>query len=209
MAGVCATDPYRSMPHFLQQLKDLGFCGVQNFPTVGLIDGTFRRNLEITGMSYQKEVEMVRIARQMDLLTAPYVFNVDEAERMTKAGADVIVVHLGPTTGGSVGADEGERTLDDCVETVQTIRDACVRIEPDIIMLCHGGPISGEICYPGVIANNADLLLFLGVEETRYVLNRVHGIHGFFGASSMERLPAEMAIEQNARRFKNIEVGPR
>ena len=148
MAGVCATDPYRSMPQFLQQLKDLGFCGVQNFPTVGLVDGNFRKNLEATGMSYQKEVEMIRIARQMDLLTAPYVFNVDEAERMTKAGADVIVVHLGLTTGGSIGAGEGEITLDYCVETVQTIRDACVKIQPDVIVLCHGGPVSGETCNP-------------------------------------------------------------
>ena len=144
MAGVCATDPYRSMPQFLLQLKGLGFCGVQNFPTVGLIDGNFRKNLEATGMSYEKEVEMVRTARQMNLLTAPYVFNVDEAERMTKAGADVIVVHLGLTTGGSIGAGEGEVILDDCVKTVQVIRDACVKIEPDIIVLCHGGLISGE-----------------------------------------------------------------
>ena len=144
LAGVCATDPYRSMPLFLQQLKNLGFCGVQNFPTVGLIDGNFRKNLEATGMSYEKEVEMIRTAHQMGLLTTPYVFNVDEAERMTRAGADVIVVHLGLTTGGSIGAGEGEVTLDDCVETVQTIRDACVKIEPDVIVLCHGGPVSGE-----------------------------------------------------------------
>ena len=144
IAGVCATDPYRSMPQFLQQLKELGFCGVQNFPTVGLIDGTFRKNLEATGMSYQREVEMVRIAHQMDLLTAPYVFNVDEAERMTKAGADVVVVHLGLTSGGSIGAGEGEITLDDCIDIVQTIRDACVKIEPEIIVLCHGGPVSGK-----------------------------------------------------------------
>lgn len=148
LAGVCATDPYRFMPQFLQQLKDLGFCGVQNFPTVGLVDGTFRRNLEATGMSYQKEVEMVQTARRMDLLTTPYVFNVDEAERMTKAGADVIVVHLGLTTGGSIGASEGEMTLDDCAKTIQTIRDACVKIEPEIIVLCHGGPISGKNCRP-------------------------------------------------------------
>ena len=146
LAGVCATDPHRSIPKFLQQVKDLGFCGVQNFPTVGLIDGTFRKNLEATGMSYQAEVEMIRTARQMDLLTAPYVFNVDEAERMTKAGADIIVVHLGLTTGGSIGSDEGGATLDDCVQTVQTIKDACVIIEPGIIVLCHGGPISGESC---------------------------------------------------------------
>ena len=208
MAGVCGTDPYRSMPLFLQQLKDLGFCGIQNFPTVGLIDGNFRKNLEATGMSYQKEVEMVRIARQMDLLTAPYVFNVDEAERMTKAGADVVVVHLGLTTGGSIGAGEGEVTLDDCVKTVQTIRDACVKIEPDIIVLCHGGPVSGE--YHSSVQNSIWLSgifhCLLGVEETRYVLDRVHGIHGFFGASSMERLPAETAIEQNARRFKDIDI---
>lgn len=190
LAGVCATDPYRSMPQFLQQLKDLGFCGVQNFPTVGLVDGNFRKNLEATGMSYQKEVEMVRTARQMDLLTAAYVFNVDEGERMTKAGADVIVVHLGLTTGGSVGAGDSEITLDDCVETIQMIREACVKIEPDIIVLCHGGPVSG-------------------VEDARYVLDRVHGIHGFFGASSMERLPAEIAIQQNAKRFKDIKIGSR
>ena len=144
LAGVCATDPYRSMPQFLQQLKDLGFCGVQNFPTVGLIDGNFRKNLEATGMSYQKEVEMVRTARSMDLLTAPYVFDVDEAERMTKAGADVIVVHLGLTTGGSIGAGADGPSLDESVERVQTIRDACVKIEPDIIVLCHGGAIEGE-----------------------------------------------------------------
>lgn len=132
------------MPQFLKQLKDLGFCGVQNFPTVGLIDGTFRRNLEATGMPYQKEVEMIRIARQMDLLTAPYVFNVDEGEQMTRAGADVLVVHLGLTTGGSIGAEGDGLTLDECVKTVQEIRDACVKIEPNIILLCHGGPVSGK-----------------------------------------------------------------
>ena len=194
------------MPLFLQQLKDLGFCGVQNFPTVGLIDGNFRKNLEATGMSYQKEVEMIRTARQMGLLTTPYVFNVDEAERMTRAGADVIVVHLGLTTGGSIGAGEGEVALDDCVETVQTIRDACVKIEPDIIVLCHGGPVSGKSCNSSSKLKCTNLALCLGVEETTYVLNRIDGIHGFFGASSMERLPAEGAIEQNARRFKNIEI---
>ena len=132
------------MPKFLQQLKDLGFCGVQNFPTVGLIDGTFRKNLEATGMSYQKEVEMVQTARSIGLLTAPYVFNIDEAERMTKAGADVVVVHLGLTTGGSIGAGADGPSLDESVKTVQSIRDACVKIEPDVIVLCHGGPIEGE-----------------------------------------------------------------
>ena len=206
LAGVCATDPYRSMPLFLQQLKDLGFCGVQNFPTVGLIDGHFRKNLEATGMSYEKEVEMIRTARQMGLLTTPYVFNVDEAERMTRAGADVVVVHLGLTTGGSIGAGEGEVTLDDCVKKIQTIRDACVKIEPDIIVLCHGGPVSGKSCNSSLRPKFANLASFLGVEETSYILNRVHGIHGFFGASSMERLPVEAAIEQNARRFKDIKI---
>lgn len=131
------------MPEFLTNLKNIGFCGVQNFPTVGLIDGKFRKNLEATGMSYEKEVEMVRIARQMDLLTTPYVFNVDEAIRMTRAGADVLVAHLGLTSGGSIGAEE-DTTLDDCVEVVQQIRDACVAINPEVIILCHGGPISGE-----------------------------------------------------------------
>lgn len=131
------------MPEFLTKLKDIGFCGVQNFPTVGLIDGKFRKNLEATGMSYEKEVEMVRIARQMDLLTTPYVFNVDEAIRMTRAGADVLVAHLGLTTGGSIGAEE-DTTLDDCVEAVQQIRDACVAINSEVLILCHGGPISGE-----------------------------------------------------------------
>ena len=131
------------MPQFLQKLKELGFCGVQNFPTVGLVDGTFRKNLEATGMAYEKEVEMVRTARGLDLLTAPYVFNVDEAERMTRAGADIVVVHLGLTTGGSIGADDDGITLDDCVARIRGIRDACVRIEPGIIVLCHGGPIAG------------------------------------------------------------------
>ena len=131
------------MPQFLQQLKALGFCGVQNFPTVGLIDGVFRQNLEATGMAYQKEVEMIRIARGLDLLTVPYVFNTEEAERMTRAGADVVVVHFGLTTGGSIGAEEKGLSLDDCVKTMQSIRDACVKIESDIIVLCHGGPVSG------------------------------------------------------------------
>lgn len=132
------------MPQILRQLKDLGFCGVQNFPTVGLIDGNFRQNLEATGMSYEQEVEMVRTAHELDMLTAPYVFNIDEAERMTKAGADILVVHFGLTTGGSVGAEEGAASLDDCVKTLQGIRDACIQIEPDVIILCHGGPVSGE-----------------------------------------------------------------
>lgn len=131
------------MPQFLKRLKDMGFCGVQNFPTVGLIDGNFRRALEVTGMSYEKEVEMVVAARRFDLLTAVYVFDVDEAERMTRAGADVVVIHLGLTTGGSIGAEEGDINLDIAARVVQEIRDAIVRIRSDVIVLCHGGPISG------------------------------------------------------------------
>ena len=145
LAGVCATDPYRNIPNFLQDLKALGFCGVQNFPTVGLIDGNFRRDLEATGMSYEMEVAMIRTARQMDLVTTPYVFNIDEGVRMTKAGADVVVVHLGLTTGGSIGAEGRQgRSLDDCIGVVQEVRDACVEVNPDVIVLCHGGPVSGE-----------------------------------------------------------------
>ncbi|KAI0717751.1 TIM-barrel-protein domain-containing protein [Cerioporus squamosus] len=184
VAGVCGTDPFRSMPRFLRQLKDIGFCGVQNFPTVGLIDGTFRQNLEETGMSYSLEVDMIREAHKLDLLTTPYVFTVDDAEAMTRAGADVLVVHMGLTTSGSIGAKTAV-TLDDCVKRIQECRDAAVKINPDIIVLCHGGPIATA-------------------EDAEYVLSRTNGVHGFFGASSMERLPAETAIEDNARRFKDI-----
>lgn len=186
LAGVCGTDPFRSIPHFLQQLKSLGFCGVQNFPTVGLIDGVFRANLEETGMSYDLEVEMIRTAHELGMLTAPYVFSPEDAEKMTRAGADVVVVHMGLTTEGSIGARTSV-TLDDCVSRIQACRDAAVKINPDIIVLCHGGPIAR-------------------VEDTRYVLSRTKGIHGFFGASSMERLPAEIAIEQNTKAFKELRL---
>ncbi|KAJ9250923.1 hypothetical protein DTO207G8_5730 [Paecilomyces variotii] len=186
LAGVCGTDPFRSMPNFLQQLKGLGFCGVQNFPTVGLIDGKFRQNLEETGMGYDKEVEMIRAAREIDLLTCPYVFNVDEGERMARAGADVLVCHVGLTTSGSIGA-ETALSLDDCVTIIQDIRDAAVKINPEIIVLCHGGPIAEP-------------------KDAEYVLNRTKGVHGFFGASSMERLPVEMAIKENAQAFKRLKI---
>lgn len=186
LAGVCGTDPFRSMPDFLRQLKSLGFCGVQNFPTVGLIDGKFRQNLEETGMGYDKEVEMIRAAHELDLLTTPYVFNVDEAERMTRAGADVLVCHVGLTTSGSIGAKTA-LSLDDCVKIVQDIRDAAVKINPDIIVLCHGGPIAEP-------------------KDAEYVLSRTKGVHGFFGASSMERLPVEVAIKENAQAFKNLKI---
>ncbi len=172
------------MPRFLRQLKDIGFCGVQNFPTVGLIDGTFRQNLEETGMSYTLEVDMIREAHNLGLLTTPYVFTVDDAVAMARARADVLVVHMGLTTSGSIGAKTAV-TLDDCVKRIQECRDAAVRISPEIIILCHGGPIATA-------------------EDAEYVLSRTKGVHGFFGASSMERLPAETAIEDNARKFKEI-----
>ena len=184
MAGVCGTDPFRVMPRFLRQLKDVGFCGVQNFPTVGLIDGTFRQNLEETGMSYALEVDMIHEAHKLGLLTTPYVFTVADAEAMARAGADVLVVHMGLTTSGSIGA-KTHVTLDDCVTRIQECRDAAVRIKQDVIVLCHGGPIATP-------------------EDAAYVLSRTTGVHGFFGASSMERLPAETAIEDNAKQFKNL-----
>lgn len=186
LAGVCASDPFRSIPKFLKELKELEFSGVQNFPTVGLIDGKFRQNLEETGMGYDKEVDMIKAAHELDLLTTPYVFNVEEATRMAKAGADVLVAHMGLTTSGSIGAKTG-LTLDECVGLIQDIRDAAVNIREDIIILCHGGPIAE-------------------VNDASYVLSRTKGLHGFFGASSMERLPVEVAIMQNTAAFKNIKL---
>lgn len=174
------------MSDFLGQLKQLGFSGIQNFPTVGLIDGKFRQNLEETGMGYDKEVEMVRIAREMDIFTTPYVFNVAEAQQMARAGADVLVAHVGLTTSGSIGA-ETALSLDDAVKIVQDIRDAGVEVNPDIIVLCHGGPIAEP-------------------KDAGYVLSHTRGVHGFFGASSMERLPVEVAIKENAQAFKNLNV---
>jgi predicted TIM-barrel enzyme len=184
LAGVCGTDPFRLMPVFLRQLKDIGFSGVQNFPTVGLIDGTFRQNLEETGMGYASEVEMIQAARELDLLTTPYVFSAEDARAMTNAGADVLVAHMGLTTGGTIGADTG-RTLDDCVELVQAIRDGAVEVRKDVIVLCHGGPIAEP-------------------DDAAYVLERTTGVAGFFGASSMERLPTEIAMTETARRFKQL-----
>jgi len=187
LAGVCGTDPFRIMPKFLAQLKDMGFVGVQNFPTVGLIDGTFRDNLEETGMGYDKEVEMIRQAHELDLLTTPYVFNVKEAELMTDAGADVLVAHMGLTTSGSIGAKSG-KTLDDCVKLIQDIRDAAAKINPDIIVLCHGGPIAEP-------------------KDAQYVLSKLKNVQGFFGASSMERLPVEVAITNTTKEFKELKFG--
>jgi len=184
LAGVCGTDPFRVMSVFLQQLKDIGFAGVQNFPTVGLVDGTYRQNLEETGMGYALEVEMVRQAHALDLLTTPYVFDPDDAQAMAEAGADVLVAHMGLTTGGSIGAETG-KSLDQCVGLIQEIRDAAAAINPDVIVLCHGGPISEP-------------------DDAAYVLTRTTGVAGFFGASSMERLPTEIAITDTVRRFKEL-----
>src|SRR5689334_2733066 len=187
LAGVCGTDPFRLMKHYLRQIQLAGFSGVQNFPTVGLIDGTFRQNLEETGMSYALEVEMIRAARERDLLTAPYVFTVEEAAAMADAGADVLVPHMGLTTGGAIGA-ETAKTLDECVPLIQAMRDAAVAVNPEILVLCHGGPISEP-------------------DDAAYVLDRTDGVVGFFGASSMERLPTETAMTENMRRFKAIPTG--
>ena len=187
LAGVCGTDPFRLMPVFLKQLKEMGFSGIQNFPTVGLFDGTFRQNLEETGMGFDLEVELVREARNLDLLTAPYVFNEDEARAMAEAGADVLVPHMGLTTSGSIGAQTA-LSLDDSVERVQALHDAAKKENPDVLVLCHGGPIASP-------------------DDAAYVLERTDGVVGFFGASSMERLPTEEAMTENMRRFKKIGTG--
>ena len=184
LAGVCGTDPFRLMANFVRDIEAAGFAGVQNFPTVGLFDGTFRANLEETGMGYDLEVEMIRIAASRGLLTAPYVFDVPSAEAMTRAGADVLVPHMGLTTKGAIGA-RTSKTLDDCVPLIQDMHDAAVAINPKVLVLCHGGPI----------AEPAD---------AAFILDHTKGVVGFFGASSMERLPTEVAITENMRRFKAL-----
>lgn len=184
LAGVCGTDPFRVMEAFLKQIKEVGFSGVQNFPTVGLCDGLFRQNLEETGMGFGLEVEMIRLARDMDLFTSPYVFNQKEAEAMAEAGADVIVAHLGLTTKGSIGATTS-CSLEEAPSRIQEICDSAKGVNPDIICLCHGGPVSVP-------------------EDAEYVLRNTRGVHGFYGASSMERLPTEIAIMEQVKKFKNI-----
>ncbi len=184
LAGVNGTDPFMLREPFLRHLADLGFSGVQNFPTVGLIDGTFRANLEETGMGYALEVEMIAAARALDLLTTPYVFSESDADAMARAGADVIVCHLGLTTGGTVGAQTA-LTLADCVPRIEAWAQAARRISPDVIVLCHGGPI----------ATPAD---------AEYILRRCPACHGFYGASSMERLPTEEALIERTRQFVAI-----
>ncbi|WP_284639392.1 phosphoenolpyruvate hydrolase family protein [Paenibacillus silviterrae] len=184
LAGVCGTDPFRVMEVYLRQLKDMGFTGVQNFPTVGLCDGVFRQNLEETGMGYDLEVEMIRKAHELDMLTTPYVFDEEQAIKMAKAGADVLVAHIGLTTKGSIGAATA-LTLEESIEVVQRIHDAGKSVNPDILVICHGGPISEP-------------------EDAAYVLSKTQGVDGFFGASSVERLPTEIAITEQVRRFKQI-----
>jgi predicted TIM-barrel enzyme len=184
LAGICGTDPFRLMGRFLAEIEAAGFAGVQNFPTVGLIDGLFRANLEETGMGYELEVEMIRLAHERGLLTAPYVFDIAGAEAMARAGADVLVPHMGLTTKGTIGAQTA-RTLDECVPLIQEMHDAAAQINPELIVLCHGGPIAEP-------------------EDAAYVLERTTGVVGFFGASSMERLPTEVAMTENMRRFKAI-----
>ncbi len=187
LAGVNGTDPFRSMDKFLDELKQIGFAGVQNFPTVGLIDGTFRANLEETGMSFALEVDMIRLAAVKDMLTTPYVFSEADAEAMARAGADIIVCHLGLTTGGSIGA-ETALALEDCPALVDAWAKAALAIKPDVIVLVHGGPVAMP-------------------EDAQYVLANTQHCDGFYGASSMERLPTELALTEQTRRFRQIGKG--
>jgi predicted TIM-barrel enzyme len=187
LAGVCGTDPFRVMGRFLREVKEAGFSGVQNFPTVGLIDGQFRANLEETDMGFAKEVEMIAAARELDLLTCPYVFTPEEARQMARAGADVLIPHMGLTTKGTIGAKTA-LTLEGAAARVQALHDAAKAVNPDVLVLCHGGPI----------AEPAD---------AAYVLAHTRGVVGFFGASSVERLPTEVAIRDTVRQFKAVPLG--
>jgi predicted TIM-barrel enzyme len=184
LAGVCGTDPMRLMDKFLEQVRAAGFAGVQNFPTVGLIDGVFRANLEETNMGYDKEVEMIRIARTMDLLTTPYVFGAEDAVKMTQAGADILVAHMGLTTSGTIGAQTA-RTLEECVPPINEIVKTAKDRRKDVIILCHGGPIAEP-------------------DDAAYILKHCPDVDGFYGASSMERLPVERAIKEQTERFTRM-----
>ncbi|MCA0308801.1 MAG: phosphoenolpyruvate hydrolase family protein [Actinobacteria bacterium] len=184
LAGVNGTDPFRVMPYFLKQVKEIGFAGVQNFPTVGLIDGVFRANLEETGMGYGPEIDMIRLAHELDLLTSPYVFDTDQAKAMTAAGADILVPHMGLTTSGTIGAQTA-LTLEQAAAKVQELADAAKSVNPDILCLCHGGPIANP-------------------EDAQYVLDHTEGIVGFYGASSIERFPTEVGIRKQTEDFKAI-----
>ncbi|MER8808735.1 phosphoenolpyruvate hydrolase family protein [Mesorhizobium australicum] len=187
LAGVNGTDPFVIMPLLLAELKTMGFSGVQNFPTIGLFDGQMRQSFEETGMGFGLEVDMIAEAHKLDLLTTPYVFNPEEARAMTKAGADIVVAHMGVTTGGSIGATSA-KSLDDCVVAIDAIAEAARSVRKDVILLCHGGPISMP-------------------DDTRYILSHAKGLHGFYGASSMERLPAEAAIARQTADFKAVTLG--
>lgn len=184
LAGVCGTDPFMIREVFLRELKEIGFAGVQNFPTVGLIDGQFRANLEETGMGFDLEIDMIAAAHELDLLTTPYVFNVEDAVKMTEAGADILVAHMGLTTGGTIGAQTA-KTLKSCVTEVQKIIDAGKGTRRDVMVLCHGGPISEP-------------------EDAAFMLEQCTGLDGFYGATSMERLPTERAISAQVRRFTEL-----
>jgi predicted TIM-barrel enzyme len=184
LAGVNGTDPFRLMDVFLDQLKVMGFAGVQNFPTVGIIDGSFRANLEVTGMSYGLEVDMIATAHAKDMLTTPYVFNTDEAAAMSKAGADIVVCHLGLTTGGSIGAGTALK-LADCPALVDAWAEAALKVRKEAIVLVHGGPVSSP-------------------EDAAFIMRETKNCHGFYGASSMERLPTEVALTEQTRKFKQI-----
>ncbi|MBN9376596.1 MAG: phosphoenolpyruvate hydrolase family protein [Cellulomonas sp.] len=184
LAGVNGTDPFRVMPYFLKQVKEIGFAGVQNFPTVGLIDGVFRANLEETGMGFGPEVDMIRMAHEMDLLTTPYAFDVEQAKDLARAGADILVPHMGLTTSGTIGAQTA-LTLEQAAVKVQELADAAKSVNPDILCLCHGGPIANP-------------------PDAQYVLDHTEGIVGFYGASSIERFPAEVGIRKQTEEFKAI-----
>ena len=188
LAGVCGTDPFRLMRVFLPQLRDMGFDGIQNFPTVGLIDGQFREMLEETGMGIQHEIEMVALAHELDMLTCPYVFDAETAREFTKAGADVVVAHVNTTVAGSIGVRKAAISLDEAVERVQVMHDTAKKVNKDVIVLCHGGPIARP-------------------EDAQHVLSRTKGVAGFFGASSIERLATEPAIEEQTRKFKALKLG--
>lgn len=185
LAGVCGTDPFMIRRHFLKELQDLGYAGIQNFPTVGLIDGVFRANLEETGMGFGLEVDLIAEAHEMDLLTTPYAFDADQAAQLTAAGADIIVAHMGLTTSGSIGAQTA-LTLEECVPRVAEIVEAAVSVRSDVFVLCHGGPIAMP-------------------EDAQFMLKRLPRLDGFYGASSMERLPTEIALTEQVRRFAAIQ----
>jgi predicted TIM-barrel enzyme len=188
LAGVCGTDPFRVMERFLRDLREVGFSGVQNFPTVGLIDGQFRESLEETGMGFEQEVEMIAHAHEMDLITCPYVFNPDEAKAMARAGADLLIAHMGLTTKGSIGAKTAI-SLDESIARIEAIYDAAAAVSPEILVLCHGGPIAEP-------------------EDVQYIFSRTHCVTGFFGASSIERLPTERAITEQVMNFKRVNLHP-